>query len=176
MEIAPDSLVRQAGGVISKPSVLEHMHKRKIARHALSQLLFLQMITLELDSVNAQYSLGMQTVGLCYAQPLKNGIFTACEYSLRRTLSVTPLRNLPVNKRLRNFGEFNLLQNLHLCTQKSVCATNFGSLGEIGAYFSLQLTSRTQFAKIDNKKVIAENQCEKHKKKNLAVSIFDIDS
>ena len=27
-EIAPDSLVRSAGGVISKPSVLEHVHKR----------------------------------------------------------------------------------------------------------------------------------------------------
>ena len=35
--------------------------------------------------------------------------------------------------------------------------------GEIGADFSLQLSSRTQFAKISNKKVIAENQCEKHK-------------
>ena len=50
---------------------------------------------------------------------------------------------------------------------KSVCATNFGSLGEIGANFSLQLSSRTQFAKINNKKVIAENQCEKHKKSSF---------
>ena len=66
-------------------------------------------------------------------------------------------------------AEFNLLQNLHLCTQKSVCATNFGSLGEIGANFSLQLSSRTQFAEINNKKVIAENQCEKHKKSSLAL-------
>ena len=31
-------------------------------------------------------------------------------------------------------------------------------LGEIGAKFSLQLSSRTQFAKINNKKVIAENR------------------
>ena len=30
--------------------------------------------------------------------------------------------------------------------------------GEIGANFSLQISSRTQFAKISNKKVIAENQ------------------
>ena len=36
--------------------------------------------------------------------------------------------------------------------------------GEIGANFSPQLSSRTQFAKISNTKVIAENQCEKHKK------------
>ena len=35
--------------------------------------------------------------------------------------------------------------------------------GEIGANSSLQLSSRTQFAKTSNKKVIAENQCEKHK-------------
>ena len=69
-------------------------------------------------------------------------------------------------------AEFNLLQNLHLCTQKSVCATNFGSLGEIGANFSLQLSSRTQFAKINNKKVIAENQCEKHKKSSLAMALI----
>ena len=33
-------------------------------------------------------------------------------------------------------------------------------IGEIGANFSLQLSSRTEFAKIKNKKVIAENQCE----------------
>ena len=70
-------------------------------------------------------------------------------------------------KDLENLAEFNILQNLHLCTQKSVCATNFGHLGEIGANFSLQLSSRTQFAKIDSKKVIAENQCEKHKKSSL---------
>ena len=35
---------------------------------------------------------------------------------------------------------------------------------EIGANFFLKLSSRTQFAKINNKKVIAEIQCEKHKK------------
>ena len=75
-------------------------------------------------------------------------------------------------KDLDNLVEFNLLQNLHLCTQKSVCATNFGSLGEIGANFSLQLSSRTQFAKINNKKVIAENQCEKHKKSSLVLIYF----
>ena len=64
-------------------------------------------------------------------------------------------------------AEFNVLQNLHLCAQKSVCATNLGSFGEIGANFSLQLSSRTGFDKINKKKVIAENQCEKHKKSSL---------
>ena len=51
-----------------------------------------------------------------------------------------------------NFAEFNVLQNLHLCKQKSVCTTMLGPFGEIDANFSLQLSSRTQFAKIINKK------------------------
>ena len=45
--------------------------------------------------------------------------------------------------------------------------------GEIRANFSLQLSSRTQFAKISNKKVIAENQCEKHKNWSLE-TVFPI--
>ena len=45
-------------------------------------------------------------------------------------------------------------------------------LGEVGANFSLQLSSRTQFTKINNKKVIAENQCEKHKKSSLMPYLF----
>ena len=40
-------------------------------------------------------------------------------------------------------------------------------LGEVGANFSLQLSSRKQFTKINNKKIIAKNQCEKHKKSSL---------
>ena len=36
-----------------------------------------------------------------------------------------------------------------------------------------QLSSRTQFTKINNKKVIAENQCEKHKKSSLGLIFFD---
>ena len=59
------------------------------------------------------------------------------------------------------------MQNFHLCAQKSVCATNLGPFGEIGANFSLQLSLRTRFDKFNEKKVIAENQCEKHKKSSL---------
>ena len=62
-----------------------------------------------------------------------------------------------------SLAEFNLLQNLHQCTQKSVCATKLGPLGEIGANFSPQLSSREQFAKIIIKIVVAKNQCGKHK-------------
>ena len=56
-------------------------------------------------------------------------------------------------KDLENLAKFNILQNLHLYTQKSAGATNFGPFGEIGANFSLQLSSRTEFAKIQNKKL-----------------------
>ena len=77
---------------------------RKMARHVISQLLYLQMIMLIVDSEYARYILSLHTAGLCYKQPLNNCIYTPCEYSLRRTLSFTPLRNLPVNKRLRQFG------------------------------------------------------------------------
>ena len=45
-------------------------------------------------------------------------------------------------------------------------------LGEVGANFSLQLSSRTQFTIINDKKVIAENQCEKHKKMSLPISQY----
>ena len=62
---------------------------------------------------------------------------------------------------------FNLLKKLHLCTQQSVCATNFGPLREIRANFSLQLLSRTHFAKISSEKVIAEDKCEKPKKNRI---------
>ena len=55
-----------------------------------------------------------------------------------------------------------------MCT-KFVCATNLGLFGEIGANFSLQLSSRTRFDKINKKKVIAENQCEKHIKSSLDI-------
>ena len=94
----------------------------------------------------------------CYAQPLKNRICTLSEYFLKLPLSVTPIRISPVIKRLRNLDEFNLLQNLHLYTQKSVCATSTRPFGEVGGNSPLQLSSRTHFAKIENKKVIAKNQ------------------
>ena len=76
---------------------------------------------------------------------------------LKQPLSVTPIRIIPVIKKLRNKNEFNLLQNLHLFTQKSVCATGTRPFGEVGGNSPLQLSSRTHFAKIEDKKVIAKN-------------------
>ena len=54
-------------------------------------------------------------------------------------------------------------QRVHLCIGLTAASWNMEPFEEIGANFSLQLSSRTQFAKIKNKKVITENQCEKHK-------------
>ena len=56
---------------------------------------------------------------------------------------------------------------MHLCAQLTAAFWTFEPFGEIGANFSLQLSSRTWFDKINKKKVIAENQCEKHKKSSL---------
>ena len=62
-------------------------------------------------------------------------------------------------------------QRVHLCAELIAASMMLEPLGEVGANFSLQLSSRTQFTKVNNKKVIAENQCEKHKKSSL-VNIF----
>ena len=56
---------------------------------------------------------------------------------------------------------------MHLCAESIAASMMLEPLGEVGANFSLQLSSRRQFTKINNKKVIAENQCEKHKKSSL---------
>ena len=56
---------------------------------------------------------------------------------------------------------------MHLCAGLTAASWILDPFGEFGANFSLQLSSRTQFAKISNKKVTAENQCEKHKNWSL---------
>ena len=58
---------------------------------------------------------------------------------------------------------------MHLCAELIAASMMLESLGEVGANFSLQLSLRTQFTKINNKKVIAKNQCEKHKKSSLGL-------
>ena len=84
------------------------------------------------------------------------------------------LRRYPSIKDLEKLAEFNLLQNLHLCTLKSVCGVDFVPFGQIGANFSLQLSSITQFAIIKNKKVFAENICKKQKKIEFMSFLFNI--
>ena len=50
---------------------------------------------------------------------------------------------------------------MYLCAGLTAASWILDPFGEIGANFSLQLSSGTQFAKISNKKNITENQCEK---------------
>ena len=61
---------------------------------------------------------------------------------------------------------------MHLWAELIAASMIMEPLGEVGANFSLQLSSRTQFTKINNKKVIAENQCEKQKKSSLEYFII----
>ena len=56
---------------------------------------------------------------------------------------------------------------MHLCAELTAAFWTLEPFGEIGANFSLQLSLRTRLDKINKKKVIAENQCEKHKKSSL---------
>ena len=54
---------------------------RKMERHVISQLVYLQMIMLIVDSEYARYILSLHTAGLCYKQPSNNCIYTLYEYS-----------------------------------------------------------------------------------------------
>ena len=65
---------------------------------------------------------------------------------------------------------------MHLCAELIAASMVLEPFGEVGANFSLQISSRTEFTKINNKKVIAENQCEKHKKSSLVFIFPDYSS
>ena len=86
----------------------------------------------------------MQTAVYCYAQPLNNGICTPYEYLL----------DYHFLSRLYEFylsiKDFKILNKFNLYTQKSVCATSTRPFGEVGGKSPLQLSSRTQYAKIED--------------------------
>ena len=65
---------------------------------------------------------------------------------------------------------------MHLCAGLTAASWIIKPFGEIGANFSLQLSSQTRFAKISNKKVIADNQYEKHKKLEFSTGSTQKDS
>ena len=82
LKIAPDSHVRLAGGIISEPSILEHV-QRKMARCAKIQTLFVQRSLSDVDSVRARKILSMQMAVLpfsCYTQSLNNRIFIVNDF------------------------------------------------------------------------------------------------
>ena len=109
------------------------------------------------------YFMGLQTAGLRYSQPLNNCILRLWIFFWDEPFLSRLYENYLSIKDLEILAKFRLSQILHLWTQKSVCATNFGPFGEIGANFPVQLSSRSHFANIENRKIIAKNQCEKHK-------------
>ena len=59
--------------------------------HVISQLLYLQILMLKVDSAHARKVLSARTAGLCYKQLLMNSKSTAWYILLRGTLSVTLL-------------------------------------------------------------------------------------
>ena len=99
----------------------------------------------------------MLTAVLCYARALKSGICTSTEYFLKLPLSVKLIRIIPVIKRLRNLGQIQFIAKSSSIYTKPVCATSTRPFGEVGGNSPLQLSSRTHFAKIEDKKVIAKN-------------------
>ena len=74
-------------------------------------------------------------------------------FFLKLPLSVTTTHIIPVIKRLRNLGRNQFIAK----SSKSVCATSTRPFGEVGGNSPLQLSSRTHFDKIEDKKVIAKN-------------------
>ena len=79
-------------------------------------------------------------------------MFAACEYSFETNSFCHAFYENDLSiKDLEKLAEFNLLQNLNLCTHISVCITRFGPFGEIGANFST-FSSGTQFAKFKYRK------------------------
>ena len=97
----------------------------------------------------------MLTAVLGYAQPLKNGVCAASEYFLKLPLSVTPIRIIPVIKRLRNLGQIQFIAKSSSIYTK-ICLRHKHKT----------FLSRTHFAKIEYKKVIAKN-----KSKNLTAGV-----
>ena len=98
MEITPNSLKLKASGVVSKLSVLEHMHEKN---GEIPDIVPTIMSMLKVNAPNARSILSTQTAVLCYIQLLNKRIFIAYKYVLRPHLSVTSIQILPVNKRLK---------------------------------------------------------------------------
>ena len=59
---------------------------------------------------------------------------------------------------------------MHLCAELIAASMMLEPLGEVGANFSLQLSSRTQFTKINNKKKLSPKINVKKNKKSSLVS------
>ena len=121
------SYVKQVGSSQNRP-FWSTCIREKLARHAKSQLIHLQLSLLKSDSANAHLILSLQMTKVCFIQPFNNGM-TAYEYCLGPPLSVAFTNFLSI-KDLEILDEINILKNLHLRSQKCVCASNFRRFGE----------------------------------------------
>ena len=63
---------------------------------------------------------------------------------------------------------------MHLCAELTAASWILEPFGEVGTIFSLQFSSRTHFVQMKIKKVIAEKQCDKHKKSSLEAYVLNI--
>ena len=107
--------------------------------------------------------MGLQTADLYYAQPLNNGIFTACEYNFERN-TFCRLYEIHLSiKDLKNLAEFRLSQILYLCTQNMFAPQTSDLLEKMVLIFLYNFHRDHNLQTLKIKKVIAENQCEKHK-------------
>ena len=82
---------------------------------------------------------------------------------LKLPLSVTPIRIIPVIKRLRNLGRIQFIAKSSSIYTKICLCHKHKTFGEVGGNSPLQLSSRTHFAKIEDKK----SYCEKLSLKTL---------
>ena len=139
-----------------------------MACHAKSQLLYLLMIMLKVDSEYAGYILSMHTAKLLYTQPLNNCIYTPCEYSFERNPFC--LRNLPFNKRLNS-----IYCKIFIYVHKNLSVPPTSDLLEILALTFLYNSHHEHFAKINNEKVILENQCDKKSVHFLGASASNLE-
>ena len=92
----------------------------------------------------------MLTAVLCYAQPLNNRTYTAYEYFFKLSLSVTPIRILPVNKRLGNLRQIQFIAKSSSIYTKFCLRHEHQTIWRSWQKASFTTFIRTHFAKIED--------------------------
>ena len=108
----------------------------------------------------------MLTAVLCYAQPMKSGICTAIEYFLKLPLSVTPIRIIPVIKRLTTFRTNSNYCKIFIYIHKNLFAPQAQDLLEKLAELLYNFHREHIFLKLKIKKLLR-----KIKSKNLTAGV-----
>ena len=91
---------------------------------------------------------------LKYLKPHRQTVWTQIRLLLL-PLSVTPIRILPVNKRLRNLGRIQFIgKSSSIYTKICLRHKHLKRFAEVDGNSPLQLSSRTHFAKIEDQKLL----------------------